>query len=65
MLPLSAPVPAPLIRGDRLATLLELDPGPRIGELLDQIAEEQAAGMIVDEAGAVEFARTVLQKPSV
>lgn len=63
--PLTAPVPAPLIRGDRLATLLELDPGPRIGELLDQIAEEQAAGMIVDEAGAVEFARTVLQKPSV
>lgn len=62
--PLATPPPEPLIRGDRLAVALELEAGPRIGELLDRIAEEQAAGAIVDEAGAVEFARSLLADPS-
>lgn len=57
---LGEPVAPPLVRGDRLAAALALEPGPRIGELLERIAEEQAAGTVVDEETAVAFARTLL-----
>lgn len=58
------PPAPPLIRGDRLAAALGLDPGPRIGELLERIAEEQAVGTVADEDAAVTFARTLLAEPS-
>jgi len=57
-LALSAPTPAPLIRGDDLATALDVQPGPRLGRLLAQIAEEQAAGTITNADEAIAFART-------
>ncbi|MFM7246027.1 MAG: HD domain-containing protein [Actinomycetota bacterium] len=57
-LALAAPVPAPLVRGDRLAEALGVAPGPELGELLARIAEEQAAGAIASEADAIAFART-------
>ena len=59
-LALAVPVPAPLVRGDRLAEALECEPGPVIGKLLARIAEEQAAGEVATEAEAIAFARAVL-----
>jgi tRNA nucleotidyltransferase/poly(A) polymerase len=43
----------PLLRGDELG----LEPGPEIGRLLDEIAEEQAAGTIATKEEALEYAR--------
>ena len=49
--------PAQLLRGDELATALNLSPGPIIGELLAAIAEEQVEARISSEDEALEFAR--------
>jgi tRNA nucleotidyltransferase/poly(A) polymerase len=43
----------PLVRGDELG----LPPGPEIGRLLEQIAEERAVGTISTREEALEFAR--------
>jgi hypothetical protein len=43
----------PLVRGDELG----LPPGPEIGRLLEEIAEERAAGTIATKAEALEYAR--------
>jgi len=43
----------PLLRGDELG----IAPGPLVGELLDQIAEERAAGTIATREEALELAR--------
>jgi hypothetical protein len=43
----------PLLRGDELG----LEPGPEIGRLLAEIAEEQAAGTIATKEEALEYAR--------
>jgi tRNA nucleotidyltransferase/poly(A) polymerase len=43
----------PLLRGDELG----LPPGPEIGRLLAEIAEEQAAGTIATKEEALEYAR--------
>jgi hypothetical protein len=43
----------PLLRGDEL----ELEPGPEIGRLLAEIAEERAAGTIATKEEALEYAR--------
>jgi tRNA nucleotidyltransferase/poly(A) polymerase len=43
----------PLLRGDEL----DLPPGPEIGRLLDEIAEERAAGTITTREEALEYAR--------
>jgi hypothetical protein len=45
--------PAPLVRGDELG----LPPGPEIGEWLDRIAEERAAGTISTRDEALELVR--------
>jgi hypothetical protein len=58
------PVAAPLLRGDTLAAALGCEPGPVIGALLAQIAEEQAAGTISNEAEAIAFARTQPSAPT-
>lgn len=57
-LALAEPAPPPLIRGDDLAAALDETPGPRLGRLLAQIAEEQAAGTITTADEAITFART-------
>ena len=49
--------PAQLLRGDELATVLKLSPGPMIGELLAAIAEEQVEARISSKREALEFAR--------
>jgi len=43
----------PLIRGGEL----ELPPGPEVGRLLEEIAEERAAGTITTKEEALEYAR--------
>jgi hypothetical protein len=43
----------PLVRGGELG----LPPGPEVGRLLEQIAEERAAGTITTKEEALEFAR--------
>ncbi len=52
--------PAPLVRGDDLASALGIDPGPRLGELLAAIAEAQYAGEVVTPAQAVDEGRRLL-----
>jgi hypothetical protein len=56
---LAEPPAAALVRGDDLAAALGIDPGPALGPLLAQIAEEQAAGSITTADEAIAFARTV------
>jgi poly(A) polymerase len=45
----------PLLRGDELGAHLEIPPGPRIGQLLAELAEAQYAGEIVDRGGAFGY----------
>jgi putative nucleotidyltransferase with HDIG domain len=52
--------PAPLVRGHRLARELDLEPGPRLGELLAALAEAQFAGVATTPEAAVELARMLL-----
>jgi poly(A) polymerase len=49
--------PRPLVRGDELAAELEIAAGPRVGELLGELAEEQYAGEIATREQALVFAR--------
>ena len=48
--------PPQLVRGDKLAAALNLQPGPIIGELLAAMAEEQVEARIATESEALEFA---------
>ncbi|HST38939.1 MAG TPA: HDIG domain-containing protein [Conexibacter sp.] len=52
--------PAPLIRGDELASALEIRPGPRIGELLAELEAAQYAGEVATREEAVAHARATL-----
>jgi tRNA nucleotidyltransferase/poly(A) polymerase len=52
--------PTPLIRGDQLAAALGIETGPRIGQLLEAIAEAQYAGEIADRDAAIALARAAL-----
>ncbi len=54
----------PLIRGDRLASELGIEPGPLLGSLLEAIAEAQYCGTVSDQAAAVELARTLIAADS-
>ncbi|HEY2141222.1 MAG TPA: HDIG domain-containing protein [Solirubrobacteraceae bacterium] len=57
--------PPPLWRGDELAGELGIDAGPRLGELLEALAEAQYAGEITTRAQALSYARaTVYPSPS-
>jgi poly(A) polymerase len=56
----AAEPPAPLLRGDELARALEIPPGPRLGELLEAIAEARFAGEIATGEEAVALARGLL-----
>jgi hypothetical protein len=52
--------PPPLVRGDRLARELGIEPGPRLGELLAELAEAQFAGEATTLEGAVALARMLV-----
>jgi poly(A) polymerase len=52
--------PAPLVRGDELAAALGLEPGPRLGALLDALEEARYAGEIATREEAVTLARSLL-----
>jgi putative nucleotidyltransferase with HDIG domain len=48
--------PGPLLRGDELARELGIAPGPRVGELLVDLARAQYAGEVTTREQAVAFA---------
>lgn len=52
----------PLIDGHTLMRRFGLAPGPRVGALLDQIAEAQAAGDIATPDEAIEYAEKLVAK---
>ncbi len=54
--------PPVLIDGKTLMRELNLEAGPRLGELLEAIREAQAAGEIKTREQAIEFARTQMLK---
>jgi poly(A) polymerase len=49
--------PSPLVRGDELAAALGIPTGPRLGELLEEIAEAHYAGDVLTRAQALAYAR--------
>lgn len=49
-----------LIAGDELMEELGLEPGPRVGELIEQIREEQRLGAVTSRQEALELARRLL-----
>jgi poly(A) polymerase len=51
--------PEPLLRGDELAAELGLEPGPELGELLDELEAAQYAGEVGSREEALERARRV------
>jgi putative nucleotidyltransferase with HDIG domain len=53
--------PRPLLRGDELARELSIPAGPRIGELLEQLAAAQYAGELTTRAAALELARELVR----
>jgi putative nucleotidyltransferase with HDIG domain len=53
--------PDPLLRGDELATMLGIEQGPRLGEVLAELEAAQYAGEVSDREGAVEHARNWLR----
>jgi poly(A) polymerase len=52
--------PPPLLRGDELAAELGIEPGPRLGQVLDELEAAQYAGEVSDREGALEHARNWL-----
>jgi putative nucleotidyltransferase with HDIG domain len=52
--------PRPPLRGDELARLLEIRPGPGLGRLLGELEEASFAGEIVGREEAIAFARARL-----
>ncbi len=52
--------PPRLLDGNQLMQKLDLEPGPRVGELLEAIREAQAAGKINTSEEALELAREEL-----
>jgi len=49
--------PAPLLRGDELTQALGIPPGPRVGELLEQLAEARYAGELATREQALDYVR--------
>jgi poly(A) polymerase len=49
--------PVPLLRGDELARELEIAPGPRLGALLEALAQAQYAGEVATREQALTYAR--------
>ena len=53
--------PRPLLRGDELASSLGIPTGPRVGELLEELAAAQYAGEVATRAQALGYARRLPQ----
>jgi putative nucleotidyltransferase with HDIG domain len=51
--------PEPLLRGDELAEELGIEPGPELGEIIDELEAAQYAGEVTTREQAVERARAV------
>ncbi len=51
----SLPKPLKLIDGNEIMEKFRLDPGPRVGEILEALHEAQAAGEIIDKDQALKF----------
>jgi poly(A) polymerase len=49
--------PAPLLRGDELASELGIEEGPEVGELLAELEAAQYAGEVADRQAAIEHLR--------
>jgi len=56
--------PPPLLNGHELMSELDLEPGPKIGELLAEIREAQATGKISIREEAITYARERLTDPN-
>jgi poly(A) polymerase len=54
--------PPPLVNGSELMLAFKLQPGPRLGELLEAVREAQAAGKIGKREEAIAFARDFISK---
>ena len=52
--------PPPLLRGDELASSLGIPTGPRVGELLEELAAAQYAGEVRTPASALDYARGLI-----
>jgi putative nucleotidyltransferase with HDIG domain len=52
--------PRPLLRGDELASALAIPAGPRIGQLLAELAEAQYAGELETPEQAIDYARRLI-----
>jgi putative nucleotidyltransferase with HDIG domain len=52
--------PTPLLRGDELARELGIDPGPRLGELLEELAAARYAGELATREDALAHVRLLL-----
>lgn len=48
-------IPAPLISGKDLMAKFNLPSGPKIGEILRAVQNEQLEGRLVDKSGAFDF----------
>jgi poly(A) polymerase len=55
-------IPPRLLQGEELIRHLHLEPGPIVGQLLEQIAEAQAEGKVHSKAEALWFAEEVLTR---
>ena len=53
--------PEPLIRGDQLARELGIEPGPRLGQIVEELAAARFAGEVNSAGEAVEHARRFLE----
>ena len=54
--------PQPLITGDDIMKNLSIQAGEKVGQILEMIKEEQAAGNIQTQQQAFDFARTILNR---
>lgn len=54
--------PAPILDGRDLMKILQLQPGPKIGRLLDQLLEAQAAGEVTNRSEAVALVTKLVTK---
>lgn len=52
--------PLPLLTGNDLQKRLGLEPGPKMGRIIEQLREEQAAGEIRSKTEALDFARRLI-----
>lgn len=50
-------LPAPLLNGGEIMKLLKMEPGPKVGEIIAALREEQLAGKIKTKAEAKKFVK--------